>query len=95
VTWGEVVKDQGGKLLTGVGGGDAEDYFSLGRLLHYICRGRFGLTVVRRFRHWLGLVGLMLLFGLGFALFLQALQFVQGSVKRPFETGALGTNQAQ
>ena len=36
-----------------------------------------------------------LLFGLGFALFLQALQFVQGSVKGPLETGTFGANLAQ
>ena len=95
VTWGEVVKDQGGRLLTGVGGGDAEDGGGLGRLRHYVCRRRFGLAVVRRFRDWLRLGGLPQLFGLGFALFLQPLQFVQGRVKGPLETGALGTNLAQ
>jgi hypothetical protein len=36
-----------------------------------------------------------LLFGLGFALFLQALQFVQGSVKEALEPGAFGPNLAQ
>jgi hypothetical protein len=51
--------------------------------------------VVRRFRGWLGLGELLLLFGLGFALFLQALQFVEGSIKGPLETGALGTNLTQ
>jgi hypothetical protein len=37
----------------------------------------------------------LLFFGLGFALFLQALQFVQGSVKRALQTGPFGADLAQ
>lgn len=81
---GPLVKDQGGRLLTGIGGnGGAEDWMVLGALRHHI-RGL-------RNRRLDGLRGLNRLGGLrlaGQALLLQLLQFPHGRSEGTLQTGA-------
>ena len=81
---GEVVKDQGGKLLTGIGGGgSAEDRVGFRVLRHRMIGGRSGWAgrrMGRGGRGFRGLRGPRMAGGLLAALLLQLLQFPQAGM---------------